>query len=86
MLVTLPIGSVMSSLSAMAMMAVAIDRVVILWNPLSKTKPRFCKQATARLVMTICFVMSVLFNIPFCFIYEWSEDGKLVTTQFYNSV
>lgn len=65
------------------------DRVLYLWHPAHCRKPNFCNRNVARKVMAVSAIIAALFNVPYCFIYEWTNDEDeakaLTTTAFFNS-
>ncbi|XP_018567307.1 uncharacterized protein LOC108907939 [Anoplophora glabripennis] len=85
-LVGLPLGGAINTLSVIATVAVTIDRVLYLWNPVQCTKPKFCNRIVARKIMAAAVLLSILLNLPYCFIFTWSDEGVLVTTYFFDSV
>ncbi|CAH1164279.1 unnamed protein product [Phaedon cochleariae] len=84
-LVGMPVTAAISSLSVMATVAVTIDRVLFLWHPVQCTRPRFCNPRIARKLMTAGLFLAVIMNIPYCFIFEWTEEGHLKTSAFFHS-
>ncbi|VEN39878.1 unnamed protein product [Callosobruchus maculatus] len=60
------------------------DRVLYLWNPVCCTKPKFCNPKIARRIMLFGFFLSILLNLPYCFIFYW-DGTTLATTAFFDS-
>ncbi|KAJ8916320.1 hypothetical protein NQ315_005015 [Exocentrus adspersus] len=84
-LVGLPLGGAINTLSVIATVAVTVDRVLYLWNPVKCTKPRFCNPIIARKIMAGSMILSIVLNIPYCFIFTWNDKDILVTTDFFDS-
>ncbi|XP_066259499.1 probable G-protein coupled receptor frpr-1 [Euwallacea similis] len=84
-LIGLPISGVLATLGVFAIVGLTSDRVIYLWNPIQCTKPKFCNSWVARRVMIASFILAILSNLPYCFIYEWQDDGSLTTTSFFAS-
>ncbi|KAJ8962853.1 hypothetical protein NQ318_001258 [Aromia moschata] len=85
-LVGLPLGGAINSLSVLATIGVTVDRVLFLWNPVQCTKPKFCNPTIARKFMTGGLILATLLNIPYCFIFTWTDEGVLTTTDFFDSL
>nr|CAI5830110.1 unnamed protein product [Callosobruchus analis] len=83
-LIGLPLCGAIGTLSIMATVGVTIDRVLYLWNPVCSTKPKFCNPKIARRIMTFGFFLSIILNLPYCFIFYW-DGTTLATTQFFDS-
>ncbi|CAH1984639.1 unnamed protein product [Acanthoscelides obtectus] len=83
-LIGLPVCGAIGTLSIMATVGVTIDRVLYLWNPLCCKKPKFCDPKIARRIMLLGFILSILLNLPYCFIFYW-DGTTLATTPFFDS-
>ncbi|CAH0550466.1 unnamed protein product [Brassicogethes aeneus] len=84
-LVGVPLQGTVNCLGVCAVIFVMIDRVTYLWDSHSCAKPPFCDPLVARKVMGICFFVSVLVNVPYCFIFRADREGHLVNTPFFDS-
>ncbi|XP_030764954.1 uncharacterized protein LOC115889147 [Sitophilus oryzae] len=84
-LIGLPLSEAMNTLSVFAVVGLTIDRVTYLWNPVQCTKPKFCQPWVARRIMFISVLISIVYNLPYCFIYTWDSDDSLTTTAFFDS-
>ncbi|XP_060529799.1 probable G-protein coupled receptor B0563.6 [Cylas formicarius] len=84
-LVNLPVGSFVNTLSVSTIVCLTLDRVIYLWNPVQCTKPKFCCPWVARRLMVASFFISLLFNLPYFFIFTLSPDGDIVTTAIFDS-
>ncbi|KAH1014749.1 probable G-protein coupled receptor frpr-1 [Dendroctonus ponderosae] len=82
----LPLSGVMVILGVLAITCLTLDRVIYLWNPLQCSKPKFCNSWVARRLMIGSFAFAVIFSLPYCFIYDWNDDGTLTTTAFFDSI
>ncbi|CAG9826508.1 unnamed protein product [Diabrotica balteata] len=84
-LVGLPLAGAFNSMAVMATVGVTIDRCVYLWNPVHCTKPKFCNPKLARIFMSVSAVLSVILNVPYCFIFIINSDGTLSPSKFVRS-
>ncbi|XP_057662288.1 somatostatin receptor type 1 [Diorhabda carinulata] len=84
-LIGLPLGGAINSMGVLATAGLTIDRVLFLWNPVQCVKPKFCNPKIARALMASGAVLSVLLNIPYCFIFTLKFDGTLAQSDFYFS-
>ncbi|XP_012258505.1 uncharacterized protein LOC105687427 [Athalia rosae] len=83
--VHLPVGSVSSNIAAWAAVCVTLDRLVLVSGPPRIKPPKFCSEVVARRFMMCSSFCAIVFNIPYCFIYEYNEKGQLTTTRFFSS-
>lgn len=100
-LIGLPVSGIINTWSVMATTGVTIgmkqiikfsfskflfvDRVVFLWRPNQCNKSRFCTKKQARKLMCIGGLISIIINLPYCFIFTWNNKGHLETTKFFRS-
>ncbi|KAJ8972720.1 hypothetical protein NQ317_000804 [Molorchus minor] len=85
-LIGLPLGGIINSLSVTATVGVTIDRVLFLWNPVQCTKPKFCNPNIARKLMMGALLVSIILNIPYCFIFTRDDEKELTTSEFFDSL
>ncbi|XP_076685835.1 FMRFamide receptor [Andrena cerasifolii] len=83
--VHLPVVSVSSNVTVWAAVCVTIDRLVIVFSLHRCKPPKFCDYRVARKLMIFFGCFAILFNVPYCLIYTYNEQGNLVTTEFFHS-
>ncbi|KYB26272.1 hypothetical protein TcasGA2_TC033691 [Tribolium castaneum] len=79
----LPLAAMFNTMCVLTTMMVTFDRVCYLANPLTRQKPKFCHECVARRIMLGCFVVSVLANLPYCFIFVTHDGDDIETKPFY---
>nr|XP_023028326.1 uncharacterized protein LOC111516391 [Leptinotarsa decemlineata] len=85
LIIGLPVSAAINALNVMATVAVTVDRVIYMWNPLRCSRPKFCSTNIARGLMMACLILSIVLNLPYCFIFDWNEFGDLAPSSFYLS-
>ncbi|XP_074034228.1 uncharacterized protein isoform X2 [Leptinotarsa decemlineata] len=85
LIIGLPVSAAINALNVMATVAVTVDRVIYMWNPLRCSRPKFCSTNIARGLMMACLILSIVLNLPYCFIFDWNEFGDLTPSSFYLS-
>ncbi|XP_054015008.1 uncharacterized protein LOC128895965 [Hylaeus anthracinus] len=83
--VHLPVGSVSSNVTVWATILATIDRLAIVLSLPRCKPPKFCDYRLARKLMIFSGCFAIVFNVPYCLIYTYSEDGALITTKFFHS-
>ncbi|CAG9769926.1 unnamed protein product [Ceutorhynchus assimilis] len=84
-IIGLPLSGSLNTLGILAIVALTVDRAVYLWDPLRCAVPRFCTPRIAKRLMLASCPIALIFNLPYCFIFEWRDNGSLTTTAFFNS-
>ncbi|XP_044264719.1 probable G-protein coupled receptor B0563.6 [Tribolium madens] len=79
----LPLAAMFNTMCVLTTMMVTFDRVCYLSNPLTRQKPKFCHEYVARRIMLGCVVVSVLANLPYCFIFVTNNGEDVETKPFY---
>lgn len=80
------VGAFSSGIGNLVLVCASLDRLIYIKNVLPKGHPPFCCKNVARKMIILSTFISMIVNLPYCFIYRIDNAGHIKTTIFFESL